>query len=557
MAAVSAAGVGGRESGVGEPEAASPTTDNRQPTTAVSVALAAVVLAVATIAFIQSYCRWLDPIIDTGRDLYIPEQLARGAKLYRDIRYQYPPLAPYLLALITGGIGHSMASYVAIGIAQSMTIMASLWVALRRPLPAFAATLSFAAICFCGASTWGANFLFPYSYGATFGMALLCIALAAFVHARNALAIGAIVLASWCKVEYAVAALVIVVILAIARRVTLRQAAAYCGAMILSIALVALYFRDTTWWSENVFAAWQHGARAKRFFEVISGLASWREQVIQIVVGIAGIAAIFFLQRWRSWLAAVAIVIAAVLIADHSFFRAWAVLQWVALGWALVRDRQSPLLIFAAFSVATTLRIPLNVSPSWYGFVLTVPAMALAAYALFCYLPRRNAMALLWIAPFLTNAGNDLWQQHVRYAEKRYAIVSPRGTFYDWNADRAAILNRVIATVHDGTLAVMPEGITINYLTQTRTPLTFHTFTPVETADPAVEDTIVRELIAHPPDRVLLVSRDVREYGSRGFGIDYDMRVMAMLRDGYRVQQEWHGERFEAILFRKAERVGS
>jgi len=549
---VSVTGVGSRGSGIGEPEAASPTTDNRQPTTAVSVALAAAVLSVATIAFIQSYARWLDPIIDTGRDLYIPEQLAKGAKLYRDIRYQYPPLAPYLLALITGGIGHSLAAYMAIGITQAMTIMASLWVALRRPLPAFAATLSFAAICFCGASTWGANFLFPYSYGATFGMTLLCIALAAFVRARNALAIGAIVLASWCKVEYAVAALVIVVILAIARRVTLRQAAGYCGAMILSIALVALYFRDTSWWSENVFAAWQHGARAKRFFEVISGLASWREQAVQIAVGIAGIAAIFFLQRWRSWLAAVGIVIAAVLIADHSFFRAWAVLQWVALGWALVRDRKSPLLIFAAFSVATTLRIPLNVSPSWYGFVLTIPAMALAAYALFCYLPRRNVLALLWIAPFLTNAGNDLWQQRVRYAEKRYAIVSPRGTFYDWNADRAAILNRVMATVHDGTLAVMPEGITINYLTQTRTPLTFHTFTPVETADPAVEDVIVRELIAHPPDRVLLVSRDVREYGSRGFGVDYDIRVIALLRDRYRVQQEWRGERFEAILFRKA-----
>ncbi|HXH39884.1 MAG TPA: hypothetical protein VNN08_14740 [Thermoanaerobaculia bacterium] len=545
-------GVGGRESGVEEGTSLSPTPDSRPPTPAVSLALAAVVLAVATIAFIQSYCRWLDPIIDTGRDLYIPEQLARGAKLYRDIRYQYPPLAPYLLALITGGIGHSLAAYMAIGVAQSMTIAASLWIALRRPVPAFAATLSFAAICFCGASTWGANFLFPYSYGATIGMALLCIALAAFVHARNAIAIAALVLASGCKVEYAVAAFVIVCVLAAARRLTMRQVTAYASSMVFSFAAVAFYFRDSNWWSENVFAAWQHGARAKRFFEIVSGVASWREQLVQIAVGVAGIAAIYFLQRWRNWLAAVAVIIVAVLIADHSFFRAWAVLQWVALGWALVRDRESPLLIFAAFSVATTLRIPLNVSPSWYGFVLTVPAFALAAYALFCYLPRRNMMAVLWIAPFLTNAGNDLWQQHIRYAEKRYAIVSQRGTFYDWNADRAAILNRMIATVHDGTLAVMPEGITINYLTQTRTPLTFHTFTPVETADPDVEGTIMRELIAHPPDRVLLVSRDVREYGSRGFGVDYDIHVTALLRDGYRVQQEWRGERFEAILLRNA-----
>jgi hypothetical protein len=539
--------VGRRVPGVGTPEDPFLTADSRPPTA--RIALIAIAVAVAAIAFVQSYARWLDPIIDTGRDLYIPEQLARGAKLYRDVRYQYPPLAPYLLALITGGIGHSLVAYMAIGIAQSMTIAASLWMALRRPLPAFAATLSFVAICFCGASTWGANFIFPYSYGATMGMALLCIALASLIRERNAIAIAALVLASWCKLEYAIASLVIVIILAAARRITLRQLAAYCGPMMASIAAVAFYFRDTQWWSGNVFAAWQQGARAKRFFEAVSGFADWRGQLLQIFVGLAGIAAILFLQRWRSWLAAVAIVIVAVLIADHSFFRAWAVLQWIALGWALVRDRESPLVIFAAFSVACTLRIPLNVSPSWYGFVLTIPTMALAAYTLFCYLPRRNAMAILWLAPFIANAGGDLWQQHVRYAQKQYAIVSPRGTFYDWNADRARILTSAIGSVQGGTLAVIPEGVTINYLAGVRTPLTFHTFTPVEVDAPGIEDQILRELSTHPPDRVLMVSRDLREYGSRGFGVDYDLRVGALLRSRYRVEEIWRGGRFQAALF--------
>ncbi|MEA2338743.1 MAG: hypothetical protein QOE82_2750 [Thermoanaerobaculia bacterium] len=505
----------------------------------------------AAAAFFQSYARWLDPIIDTGRDLYIPEQLARGAKLYRDIRYQYPPLAPYLLALITGVIGHSLASYMAIGIAQSTAIVTSLWIALRRPLPAFAATLSFVAICFCGASTWGANFIFPYSYGATIGMALLCIALAAFVRARNAIAIAALVLASGCKAEYAVAGLVIMVVLTISRRVTWRQAGAYAAAMIAGFATVAFYFRDAQRWSDNVFAAWQHGARAKRFFEAVSGFADWRGQLLQIVVGLAGIAAILFLQRWRHWLAAVAIVIVAILIADHSFFRAWAVLQWIALGWALLRDHESPLVIFAAFSVACTLRIPLNVSPSWYGFVLTIPTMALAAYALFCYLPRRNAMAILWLAPFIATAGGDLWQQHVRYAQKQYAIVSSRGTFYDWNPDRARILTSVIGAVQGGSLAVIPEGITINYLAGVRTPLSFHTFTPVEVDAPQTEDLILSEFAAHSPDRVLMVSRDLREYGSRGFGVDYDLRIAALLRSRYRVERIWRSPRFEAVLLRR------
>ena len=537
--------VGSRESGVGDDALFSPTPDTRHTTPILIVT----VIAVAAIAFIQSYARWLDPIIDTGRDLYIPEQIARGAKLYRDIRYQYPPLAPYLLALITSVIGHSLAAYVAIGIAQSATIVASLWIALRRPLPAFAATMSFVAICFCGASTWGANFIFPYSYGATIGMTLLCIALAAFVPGRHAIAIGALVLASWCKVEYAVAALVIVIVLTIARRITWRQLTSYCGAMIATIAAVTFYFRETHWWSENVFAAWQHGERARRFFAVMSGVANWREEAVQIALGLVGIAAILFLQRWRNWIAGIAIVIVALLLTGHSFFRAWAVLQWIALGWALVRDRESPLVIFAAFSVACTLRIPLNVAPAWYGFVLTVPTIALAAYTLFCYLPRRNAMAIFWLAPFIANAGADLWQQHERYAEKRFAIVTPRGTFYDWNADRARTLNSVIGAVQGGTLAVIPEGITINYLANVPTTLTFHTFTPVEVDAPQTEDAIVHELTAHPPDRVLMVSRDLREYGARGFGVDYDLRAGALIRSRYRVEQIWRGQRFNATLF--------
>jgi uncharacterized membrane protein len=568
---VSSAGVGGRESGVGDEAPSPPTTAARHPasgqwgvgdetpfsptpdTRHPTPILIVTVIVVAAVAFIQSYARWLDPIIDTGRDLYIPEQIARGAKLYRDIRYQYPPLAPYVLALITGAIGHSLAAYMAIGIAQSAAVAASLWIALRRPLPAFAATLSFVAICFCGASTWGANFIFPYSYGATIGMTLLCVALAAFVHARHAVAIGALVLASGCKAEYAVAGLVIVSILTIARRITLRQLAAYCGAMIVSIAVVAFYFRDAHWWSENVFAAWQHGERARRFFAVVSGVANWREELLQIAIGIAGIAAILFLHRWRNWIAGIAIVIIAVLLAGHSFFRAWAVLQWIALGWALVRDRQSPLVIFAAFSVACTLRIPLNVSPAWYGFVLTIPTIALAAYTLFCYLPRRDFMAILWLAPFVANAGADLWEQHERYAEKRYAIVTPRGTFYDWNADRARILTSVIGAVQGGTLAVIPEGITINYLAGVPTTLSFHTFTPVEVDSVQTEDAIIRELTARPPDRVLMVSRDLREYGATAFGVDYDMRAGALLRSRYSVENIWRGLRFQAVLLKTTE----
>ena len=90
----------------------------------------------------------------------------------------------------------------------------------------------------------------------------------------------------------------------------------------------------------------------------------------------------------------------------------------------------------------------------------------------------------------------------------------------------------------------------MNYLTESQTTLSFHTFTPVETADPKVEDSIIGEFRAAPPARVAIVSRDVSEYGSKGFGIDYDRRLVGYLAQKYRVEGRWLGRRFQMILLR-------
>jgi len=502
--------------------------------------LIAILTVIAVVALAQSWQRWLDPIIDTGRDLYIPEQLLAGTALYGDIRYQYPPLAPYLLAAITAAIGHSLAAYIAIGIAQSAAVAAGLWIALRRAAgetAAFAATLMFVAMSLCGASTWGANFIFPYAYASTIGMALLVGALAAFVCARNGLALALLVGASWCKVEYAVAAVVIVTIVAIARRITLRQLVAFAAAAAVTGACFYA-IRD------NIFAAsLTRGPIAARFFSVVSGRADWKDSLAQALIGVAVFAAIAFLLRLpRSWWTIALLLIVCILGATHAFIRGWGLLQWGALVYAYVRERNGPLLLFAAFSCAATLRIPLAVTPAWYGFVLVVPTYALIAYV--C----RNVW---WLPLIALLCGRDLLEQHQRYAVKEFPIASSRGRFYDWNADRARVLSELLPRIRGGTLAVMPEGITLNYLTRTRTTLTYHTFTPVETAYPEVESDILRELSARPPDHVAIVSRDVGEYGYRGFGLDYDQRVMALLRERYDVEAQRRAPRFSALLLRR------
>lgn len=518
-----------------------------------------VIAAVAAIAAAQSWNRWLDPIVDTGRDLYIPEQLLRGAKLYRDIRYQYPPLGPYLLAGVTALIGHSLAAYTAIGIAQSAGIVAGLWISLRKVagvLAAFAASLLFVSLSFCGATTWGANFVFPYSYASTFGMAFLVAALAGFLHGRQTFALFALLLACWCKVEYAIASALIIGVLFAIRRLSWAQVVAFAAASAASFAGAALYFRDTEWLRENLFASsLTEGATARRFFSVVSGQSDWLLNSGEALAGLALIVAICFAIRLnRPWFTLPLVLLLSVLGASHSFIRAWGILEWAILLLLLWKRRDDPLLLFALFSVATTLRIPLNVSPFWYGFVLIVPVYGLIASTLFREIPRLLQMprsGVLWIPVIALLCARDLYEQHGRFAVKTFPIHSSRGTLLDWNRDRASVLNAFMRGLPPGTMAVMPEGITLNYLTGTTTPLTYHTFTPVETAAPAVEANILRELEQKRPDRVVIVRRDVAEYGFRGFGQDYDLGVASYLRAHYRPEAQWREPKFFLVVLRR------
>ena len=512
------------------------------------VALIALLLLISVVALAQSWNRWLDPIIDTGRDLYISERLFHGTKLYRDIRYQYPPLAPYTLAGLTAVAGSSLAAFAWIGIAQSAALAALLWLALRN-MAGFVAALLFVALSFTGASTWGANFVFPYAYAATIGVLLLAGALAAFVYRHNAVAIALLVCASWCKIEYAAAAALIVCILALARRLRIVDGIAYAAAMLVTALAAVLYFGDAL--RQNIFAtSLTQGAIAQRFFRNVSGLDAWPRNLGIAVASAVAVALIGWLLQRRSFLAVPAVVLGAIAFNSDSFFRGWALLQVVALIVALRRPN-SPLIFFAAFSVASTLRVVLNVSPQWYGCALVVPVYALSAYVLFADERTRSNWWLLLVAAI---CARDLFEQRERYALKTFPIQSTRGVIYDANGDRAAILTDLIQSVRGPTLAVFPEGVTLNYLTRKATPLHFYMFTPPETADPSVESEVLADLRAGHPDELAIVSRDVTEYGFHGFGSDYDRKIAAYLIQNYRPYKRWERPNFQAVLLRNLSR---
>lgn len=538
-----------------------------------------IALAVALFVLWRANGRALDPIIDTGRDLYIPEQIRGGLKLYRDILYYYPPLTPYLLALITAVTGSSLAAYTSIGSAIALLTMAAIYLLVRAvasPSAAGSATLLFASCSIYSVSGRTSNYLFPYAHAAILAMLFFlggaaCIAIWAFAGRRARwLAPGLLLLlaASWTKIEYAVFAAVIVAVAALVHRMSIRWLGAYVAAGIASVVVVDRVFADAPqghhWLFDNVIASsLLRGESARYFYRQVSGFDTLGTNLWLAAISACVLAAIILIIRATDRLSSRAMTIASAVVlaliawyTAPNFFRGWAIVQLVLLPFALRKPRE-PLLLMLALSLCASSRVFLRMTPAWYGFVFLVPAYALAAFVMFEWLPSRSVYsrraARLAIIPVAVVAAQFLWTANDVLAQKIYPVHTSRGLFFDANLGRAAALDAFVArfaTMHPRSLVVVPEGLALNYLTRTPTPMSFHTFTPVETADPQIEMQIIADLAAHPPEYIAVVTRAVTDFGYRGFGIDYDRRLAALIQQHYAPVARWRLPSFELILLR-------
>ena len=124
-----------------------------------------------------SWRKWPDILVDFGRELYVPWQLAYGSVLYRDIAYLNGPFSPYLNSIWFRLFGVSLSTIVLVNLALLTVLAALLYALLRRSTDRLTATLSCAVfLCLFGFAhmtmTGNYNFVCPYSHELTHGMLL-------------------------------------------------------------------------------------------------------------------------------------------------------------------------------------------------------------------------------------------------------------------------------------------------------------------------------------------------------------------------------------------------
>jgi hypothetical protein len=139
-------------------------------------------------------------------------------------------------------------------------------------------------------------------------------------------------------------------------------------------------------------------------------------------------------------------------------------------------------------------------------------------------------------------------------ADRFYAFnreVDPTGTLVDW------VVKHLQGAPPDATLQVLPDGLSINFLTRHVSPLP-----DVWTAGP--EEALVERLRQTPPDYVALISLNLAEHGIRQYGAPGSPGYLLLqwVNQNYTAVASW-GEPFSGtslkgarVLRRNAGRAG-
>lgn len=196
-----------------------------------------------------------------------------------------------------------------------------------------------------------------------------------------------------------------------------------------------------------------------------------------------------------------------------------------------------------AFSLVLLLKILLNVRVMHYGFGLAMPAAIVLMAAAWTWLPPlvarvggqpavfRAGLAAVWLVALLVHL--EFSNRH--FAAKRHPVGAGRDRFL---ADgRGAFVSATVDYLerHSGpreTVAVMPEGIMVNYLARRRAPTKFQVYLVPEMLMFG-EPVMLAELEQKPPDWLVLIHRDDSEYSHRFFGRDYGQGFSTWIQANY------------------------
>jgi hypothetical protein len=540
--------------------------------------------------WIVSRGKWSDAIIDSGREWIVPDALARGQLLYRDVVYWFGPFTPYWHAAFFRIFGSSFTTLVGAGIVAALGALAALRVSLGRVTGRKAAgiwtALAIPVLVFmpnAGGPLLGMGYRMWHA--ATF--ALLAVALASSASRRRALVTlgsgACAALAGLCRTEWGVAALLAALLTAFLRqrdrRRFPREAAAMvlaCGALFGSVlGAFVLAAGSGAVLRDGHILLMSLPDETRTFLLRYSGLPDWRHGIVELLYSAASLVGVLLLvraavfwkrhpERLRRLLPALAIcllLLAATVLAGGAsgaaIFSAAPLLSLAGLVAGIWRRRGSGAAALAghgALGLLLSYRRLFHIGdaayvgpPLLFAFVCAAGLLRLLAAA-----EKRGAMrrplsrafsALPAALAVLAFAGRFAW-----YAADERVPIEGTGGMLSARPEIAARVAEAATLLRSRTppgsgLVVFPEGEILNYLSGRPNPLREKLYIPGYLSVHN-ERAILKELARADPAAVALFYRVASEYGRGLFGDDYGSEIM-----------DWVSGRYELRAAGKEDRV--
>jgi hypothetical protein len=539
-------------------------------------------LLAAVASLVATWKCWINPLVDSGRELDVPSRLAQGERLYRDVTYYYGPVGPWINAAALRFFGARWLVLEMVCAATALCVFVLLFRITRRAGSmgsAIAATTLAAAICM-GAPNGGA-FIFPYSSSALIALAgaLLAIDMSA-ARGRWPVLFGALGLAVSLasRLEIGGAAVVVLLVAALCTRQRQRmgqELTRLLASVILASIAYAAAFRGIAW-RELVtdgpltpFLAMPEEWR--RLYMETAGLSEPVHSVAFFVVA-ATVDLLLLLIAARFALPSPAHprrrvlypVVAGLVLTAYGLSR-WsrpegnlpplvAILPVLALvaalgtGLELLRGplaepERSRFLLFS-FSGLVALRVLLGLSVgprmSCYtpialpGLLATAAILALDQMAWhlpapFVFRRRIVAMFALFGLAFLYRMTR--FDHGSRIAEVNTPSGSLRLPVKEARAIELALADLARRARRGDTLTAFPESGFFNFVLGLRSPLRQDLFLPGVAA--CQLDVTTQRIERSGPRYILLCNRPTPEYGKPSFGRDYARQLWSEVRERY------------------------
>ena len=532
--------------------------------------IAAVLLPVlAAAALAVSWQRWINPFVDSGRELDVPWRLAQGERLYRDITYYYGPLGPWVNALALRLFGNRWLVLETVCGALSILIFWLLFRITRRAGSLLSATVAVTlAVALCMGAPRGGAFIFPYSSSSLFALAgcLLAIDAAAGEPRRRWLiALGvAIALASRVEVGAAAGGIVLIAALRSRDRSEARvDAAAVALGTLVAGGIYGIACAGVSWqvlFSDGPFSPFVAMPQEWRdLYLQVSGLDDPVKTAGRIAISLllGGVLLATAARARREVFPIVGLLLLALSVGNPwkdtvcNLPPVLAILPTVAGVAALFllrrpleeRDRARFLLFACSAALALRVLFGLSVGPrmSPYAAVALPGLLATGAVLAFDVLaPRLAAPRLFRVRMAVVFATFGLlFLYRVGMADngpRTVALQTAAGTLRLPPQEAAAIgqtLRYLERNARAGeTLAAFPEGGFFNFVLRLRSPLRQDLIVPGVLSGER-EDAVARQVEVSGPRYVLLCNRPTPEYGPVAFGRDYAARLWSGVESRY------------------------